>query len=173
MNGQPLPIVNVEKDLSAYVDNQLKFHHHTAAVIARANRILAIINKSFVDLDTSMLPMQNRVTRMVASIRHLPYTDRLKILKLPSLQYRRMRGDMILVYQLFHDLINIPVSLFFTPAPTGITRGHNFKIFKPHAGHLIRSDLFSNHIIDNWNSLPSQIVNASSANNFKELLDNY
>ena len=57
MNGQPLPTVNVEKDLGVYVDNQLKFHHHTAAVIAKANRILAIINKSFVNLDTSMFPM--------------------------------------------------------------------------------------------------------------------
>ena len=42
MNGQPLPTVmfNVEKDLGAYVDNQLKFHHQTAAVITRANHIL-------------------------------------------------------------------------------------------------------------------------------------
>ena len=127
MNGQPLPTVNVEKDLGVYVDSQLKFHHHTAAVIARANCILAIINKSFVNLDSSMFPMlwsdqslsmlmpsggpfyitdhdqhdiekvQKRATRIVASIRHLPYIHRLKILKLPSLQYRHMQGDMILV----------------------------------------------------------------------------
>ena len=57
MNGQPLPTVNVEKDLGVYVDNQLKFHHHTAAVIARANYILPIVNNSFVNLDTSMFPM--------------------------------------------------------------------------------------------------------------------
>ena len=110
---------------------------------------------------------------MVAFIRHLPYTDSLKNLKLPFLQYRYKLGDMFLVYQLFHDLINIPMSLFFTPAPSGNTRGHNFKIFKSHTRCWIRSDFFSNCIIDNWNSLSPQIVNASSVNNFKELLDNY
>ena len=81
-----------------------------------------------------------------------------------------MRGDVILVYQLFHELINIPVSLFFTPAPTSIIRDHNFKIFKSHRRHRIRS---SYRIIDNWNSILPQIVNASSVNKFKELLDNY
>ena len=38
------------------VDGELKFHQHTVFVVAKANRLLAIVNKSFVNLDTVMLP---------------------------------------------------------------------------------------------------------------------
>ena len=32
---------------------------------------------------------------MIPALRELPYKDRLKSLKLPTLAYRRLRGDMI------------------------------------------------------------------------------
>ena len=57
MNNQPLPTVDLENDLGVFVDNQLKFHHHTGATITKANRVLAIINKSFASLDVTMFPM--------------------------------------------------------------------------------------------------------------------
>ena len=43
--------------------------------------------------------IQRRATRLVTSLRHLPYEDRLEKLELPSLTYRRKRGDMIMVYK--------------------------------------------------------------------------
>ena len=52
MNNQPLPTVDLENNLGVFVDNQLKFHHHTGATIAKANRILAITNKSHARLHT-------------------------------------------------------------------------------------------------------------------------
>jgi len=36
---------------------------------------------------------------MIISLKHLPYMERLKQLKLPTLKYRRLRGDMIEVYK--------------------------------------------------------------------------
>ena len=42
--------------------------------------------------------VQKRATKLVPELRHLPYQDRLKKLKLPSLVYRRRRGDMIAVF---------------------------------------------------------------------------
>ena len=204
MNNQPLPTVKLEKDLGVFVDNHLKFHDHTAAVVAKANRILDI-NKSFANLDLSMFPIlykvlvrpileygnavwgpflllhdqiaiekvQRRATKLVTSIRNLPYNERLSILKLPSLYYRRRRGDMILVYQIFHGLIDINPSIFFAPATISTTRGHNYKISKPHSQCLTRSNFFSNRVINNWNSLPTNIVNATSINNFESLLDEH
>ena len=61
MNNQPLPTVKLEKDLGVFVDNHLKFHDYTAAVVAKANHILAIINKSFANLDLSMFPILYKV----------------------------------------------------------------------------------------------------------------
>ena len=104
---------------------------------------------------TDQIAIQRRATKLVTSIRSLPYNERLSILKLPSLYYRRRRGDMILVYQIFHGLIDINPSIFFAPATISTTRGHNYKIFKPHSQCLIitRSNFFSNCVINDWNSL--------------------
>ena len=39
--------------------------------------------------------IQHRATRMIPELREMPYEDRLRSLKLPSLNYRRARGGMI------------------------------------------------------------------------------
>ena len=60
--------------------------------------------------------VQKRATKMISTIKNLPYNELLIILKLPSLYYRHQRGDMILVYQILHRLIDINPSIFFIPA---------------------------------------------------------
>ena len=44
--------------------------------------------------------VQRRATKIVPSLKDLPYDKRLKKLKLPTLKYRRIRGDLINVYKL-------------------------------------------------------------------------
>ena len=73
--------------------------------------------------------IQRRATRMIPSITHLSYQDRLQHLNLPSLQHRRRRGDLIYLYQLLkgtYDSNNI----FFTLSNSTTTRGHTKKLFK-------------------------------------------
>jgi len=41
-----------------------------------------------------------RATKLLEEVKHLSYVERLKYLSLPILQYKRFRGDMILVYNL-------------------------------------------------------------------------
>jgi len=41
-----------------------------------------------------------RATKLIQQIKHLSYKDRLKYLNLPTLLYRRFRGDMIMVFKL-------------------------------------------------------------------------
>ena len=48
--------------------------------------------------------VQKRETRMEHSIRHLNYSDRLRELGLPLLQYRRARVDLIEVYKILNDI---------------------------------------------------------------------
>ena len=50
--------------------------------------------------------VQRRATKQVSDLKNLEYPDRLKKLKLPTLLYRRMRGDMIETYKILtlkHD----------------------------------------------------------------------
>ena len=50
--------------------------------------------------------VQRRATKIVPTLPLLPYEERLKLLDLPTLKYRRRRGDTITVYKLLNDLIN-------------------------------------------------------------------
>ena len=44
--------------------------------------------------------VQKRATKILSQHRHLTYTDRLTVYKLPTLHYRQIRGDMIEVYKI-------------------------------------------------------------------------
>ena len=64
----------------------------------------------------------------------LSYPERLRYLKLPTLAYRRVRGDMIQVYKIMHGLVGIKKESVFTMVETERgTRGNIFKIQKQHA----------------------------------------
>ena len=117
--------------------------------------------------------VQRRTTRMVESIRRLPYPERLRQLGLPSLHYRRRRGDMVTVYQLLHGGIDTPPDLFLTRNESDRTRGHGWKLCKPRAVTFARRNSFSIHIVNDWNSLPESVVSAESLNAFKARLDRH
>jgi len=51
--------------------------------------------------DIEMLEsVQKRATKILSQHRHLSYTDRLKVYKLPTLHYKRIRRDMTEVYKI-------------------------------------------------------------------------
>jgi len=61
---------------------------------------------------------------------HLPHVERLKQLKLPTLKYRRLRGDMIEVFKIIHNYYDPGASVKFNFNPFGITRGNKLKLQK-------------------------------------------
>jgi len=44
--------------------------------------------------------VQKRATKLVLTVKILCYEERLRKLKLPTLEYRRIRGDMIELYKI-------------------------------------------------------------------------
>ena len=72
--------------------------------------------------------VQRRATKMVPEMRNCDYATRLKKLALPSLSYRRKRGDMIEVYKYTHGLYK--VSALPVEVEEKTTRGHNYKLNK-------------------------------------------
>ena len=77
--------------------------------------------------------VQRRATKMVKEICHPSYEDRLTYLDLYTLHYRRERGDLILMYQLAWNLIDVDNNKFFTFVNDSRTRGHPLKIKTPKA----------------------------------------
>ena len=117
--------------------------------------------------------VQRSATKKVNGFKQLSYTERMERLRLPSLLYRRNRGDMIECYKLTHDLYDNDVKLHL---PLSLTprRGHQYKLFKQRAVNLdIRKYAFSIRVVDNWNKLPDEVVSAPSLNSFKNRLDAY
>ena len=47
--------------------------------------------------------IQRRATKLIHGLHDQPYVDRLARLHLPSLQYRHLRGDLILLYRMYHN----------------------------------------------------------------------
>ena len=55
--------------------------------------------------------VQRRASKHVSGLSQLSYKERLKSLKLPTLQYRLNRGDMIELYKLFNNCYNKSISM--------------------------------------------------------------
>ena len=73
--------------------------------------------------------IQCRATKLITSLHDSDYSTGLIELRLPSLNYCRQHGDMILLYQIFNSLVDIDANDFFTRS-LGITRGHELKVYK-------------------------------------------
>jgi len=70
--------------------------------------------------------VQRRATRLVPSLLKLCYEERLKLMGLPSLSYRRLRGDAIETFRYLHGIYSTNSSTLLPLAPfhNGIqTRG--------------------------------------------------
>ena len=76
--------------------------------------------------------IQCRATRLISSMRTNSYSERLAILDLPSMHYRQIRRDLIVMYKIVNNYFNSDFSDLFTFS-TSTTRGHNFKLFKYHS----------------------------------------
>jgi len=73
--------------------------------------------------------VQIRATKLVIGVKSLPYCERLRKLKLPTLKYRRLRGDMIEVYKILTCQNDANVSLKLILNQTKAIRGRYINHF--------------------------------------------
>ena len=117
--------------------------------------------------------VQRRATKLVPELKDLEYEERLRRLKLPSLRYRRERGDIIEAYKFLHDYYDVENNPLTLDDATRRTRGHSLKLKKIRCNTTMRQQFFSFRVINNWNKLPDNIVNAPSLNALKNRLDQH
>jgi len=71
--------------------------------------------------------IQKRATNLVIKWKNKSYIDRLIYLNLPALKYRRLRGDMIEVFKITHNIYDtITPDLIFNERAN--TRGNHYKL---------------------------------------------
>ena len=69
--------------------------------------------------------VQRRATRLVTSLQHLSYPDRLRSLGLPTLEYRRDRADIFQVFKILNNIDQIDKKSMFTMSIYEATRGQS------------------------------------------------
>ena len=115
--------------------------------------------------------VQMRATKMFFGNKHMSYEQRLRKLKLPTLKFRRIRGDIIETYKFVHGIYDKSFPLDF--ALQSGTRGNIFKLSTEHIRYDLRKYSFCHRIVGVWNSLPQHVVTAPSVDSFKNRLDKF
>ena len=116
--------------------------------------------------------VQRHFTRYIIGMKEMRYEDRLKSLKLYSLEYRRFRGDMIEVFKMCHGHYDpITTKTLLTYNNKSNTRTNDFKLLKNRVNSTQFLNFFTNRVINPWNKLPREAVNAGSINAFKKHID--
>ena len=103
----------------------------------------------------------------------MPYRARLKTLGLTELEDRRIRGDLIQLFKIVNGIVR--VELCEKPAfkEEAITRGHSLRYSREATRSEARQNFLTNRIVNKWNELPIEVVNAKSVNEFKIKLDGW
>lgn len=118
--------------------------------------------------------VQRRATKLVPGLKDLTYPERLKILKLPSLAYRRARGDMIQVFKLTtHPGGYDPTLPKLFTTNTSNLRGHSKKLFVHRPLRDIKKFSFTHRITKIWNALPENVINCKDVKCFEFALDKH
>ena len=106
-------------------------------------------------------------------LKYKSYEERLALLQTTSLESRRIRGDLIQVFQIMNGFDDVNKDDYFELDTGGgySLRGHHMKL-KVHRSRLQRRQcFFSQRVVSLWKKLPASVVEASSVNMFKKRLD--
>ena len=99
--------------------------------------------------------VQRNLTKRIIGIKDKDYQERLNLLKIPSVKFRKFRGDHNEIYKICHKLYAI--YLFEFVSDQSSTRDHNFKVIKQHVKTNSFLHFFTNRIVNLWNNLPVRL----------------
>ena len=114
--------------------------------------------------------VQRLFTKRLPGFKHLSYGTRLKLLKLPSLELRRLRADLLMCFKILHGFASGPPDKYGLIIKNRVGRGHDMKLYKEHDRIDVRKHYFSSRVCGPWNSLSMALVHSTTPDCFKNSL---
>jgi len=111
--------------------------------------------------------IQRRFTKLIYGMMGLNYEQRLKELNLHTLAFRRKREQLIQVYKFLHNHYDADYRKMFHKVDYDVSRGNSQKLKTNRTRLLLRSRFCSVAVIQAWNQLPNDVVNAITLDSFK------
>ena len=115
--------------------------------------------------------VQRRATRLLPEIKDWEYERRMKFLNLPSLKYRRYRGDLIQTFKIINKVDDLRCDDFYLFNGHNITRQSDINLQVRHCSTDMKKFSFSYRTTRYWNALSRETKMAVDINMFKNLLD--
>ena len=122
------------------------------------------------DLTQSVEMVQRRAARYVTNRFHntSSVTDMIQHLQWESLESRRIKSQLTMMYKITNNLVDIPADQYLTLAPTRIRANHQKKLRTIQTTTTTYKNSFFPRTIPIWNSLPGSIAEASDLASFKQ-----
>ena len=129
-------------DLGIYVSSDCSFEFHITNLNKRTPtsgiRRRCMVTPYHMKKDIQLIEnVQRRATKQLPKNSKLPYSERLRQLDLPTLRYRRIRGDMIEVFKILKYYDSDPNQILQRHTSSA-TRGHSLKLAKKQSNSNLR-----------------------------------
>ena len=115
--------------------------------------------------------VQRRATKQVPSLKDKSYRARLIDLGLPTLEYRRLRADMLQTYKLQEGYEGIHYNRLMTRDTYDRTRSNSRKLAKVRTNNTRYAKSYRHRIVTPWNKITKPVVTAPNINTFKARLN--